>query len=281
MSKTNLKFNYHSHSTYCDGRNSLEEMVQSSIEKGLSHFGFSAHAPIPLDNDFGLKYSEVDNYLRETRELKEKYKDQIGLYTSMEFDYLPKVSEDINERAEAYGLDYVIAAVHLVDSPNGIWFIDGSKHVNYDRGLKEIFGGDIQEAVKAFYHQTNEMIVNIKPDIVGHFDKIKMHNRNLYFQEDEPWYKKLVMETIDLIKEEDLIAEINTRGVYKKRSPDFFPMPQWVKRLAEIGARITISTDSHHKDEVDMLFQEACDQAKACGHKEVWYYDGEWKPEPL
>ena len=71
------RFNLHSHSLFCDGKNSMEEMALAAIEKGLYCFGFSAHAPIPYDNDFALKYEEQDAYLQEARRLKEKYADRL------------------------------------------------------------------------------------------------------------------------------------------------------------------------------------------------------------
>ena len=81
----------------------------------------------PFENDFGLQQEEISNYLNETKRLKAKYEDKIKLFTSMEFDYIPTMSEDIRERATKYQLDYIISSVHLVYSPKGLWFIDGSK----------------------------------------------------------------------------------------------------------------------------------------------------------
>lgn len=276
-----LKFNYHSHSTFCDGKNTLEEMALSAIERGMQYFGFSAHSPVPFKNDFGLPTSEIDNYLEETKRLKKKYEDKIKLFTSMEFDYIPKISEDIRERAEKYNLDYIISSIHLVSSENGLWFIDGSKQESYDKGLIECFGGDIKKAVKAFYSQTNEMISKINPNILGHFDKVKMHNKDRYFKEDEPWYRDLVMESIDLMKQNNTICEINTRGLYKGRSNDYFPQTPWIKALAQKQVRVTISTDCHKADEVDKLFVECSNHLKDCGHKDIWYFDESWKPIAL
>lgn len=199
----------------------------------------------------------------------------------MEFDYIPKISEDIRERAEKYNLDYIISSIHLVSSENGLWFIDGSKQEIYDKGLIECFGGDIKKAVKAFYSQTNEMISKINPNILGHFDKVKMHNKDRYFKEDEPWYRDLVMESIDLMKQNNTICEINTRGLYKGRSNDYFPQTPWIKALAQKQVRVTISTDCHKADEVDKLFVECSNHLKDCGHKDIWYFDESWKPIAL
>lgn len=276
-----LKFNYHSHSLFCDGKNTLEEMALSAIEKGLKYFGFSAHSPVPFENDFALQYHDIDNYLNEIKRLKEKYSDKIKLFSSMEFDYIPEVSENIRERAELYQLDYIISSVHLVAAQNGLWFIDGSKQESYDNGLRDCFGSDIKKGVKAFYSQTNEMISRVEPDIIGHFDKVKMHNKDRYFKEDEPWYVDLVMESLDTMKKHNTICEVNTRGLYKGRSNDYFPQTHWVKALAEKNIHVTISTDCHKSDEVDNLFAECWQHLKDCGHKEVWYFDGKWKPTKL
>ena len=39
--------NLHTHTTYCDGKNTAEEMVQKAIELGFRSLGFSGHAPMP------------------------------------------------------------------------------------------------------------------------------------------------------------------------------------------------------------------------------------------
>lgn len=275
-----LKFNYHSHSHFCDGKNTLEEMAVSAIERGMKYFGFSAHSPYPYENSFSLKPEDVDNYLTETRRLKQAYSSKIKLFTSMEFDYIPGISEGFEQKSQEYGLDYIISSVHMVKG-NGLWFIDGSKQETYDNGLEECFDGDIKKGVTAFYHQTNNMIIEEKPDIIGHFDKVKMHNKDRYFLEDETWYRDLIMETLDVMKQNNVICEINTRGVYKGRSKDYFPQKNWIREMAKLNIPVTISTDAHNKDEVDKLFSQAWDDIKACGYKEIWYFDGEWKTTSL
>ena len=43
-----IKTNYHTHTTYCDGVNTAEEMIQSAIEKRFSILGFSSHSIYPF-----------------------------------------------------------------------------------------------------------------------------------------------------------------------------------------------------------------------------------------
>ncbi|MEE0993263.1 MAG: histidinol-phosphatase [Bacteroidales bacterium] len=277
------RFNLHSHSLFCDGKNSMEEMALAAIEKGLYCFGFSAHAPIPYDNDFALKYEEQEAYLQEARRLKEKYADKIRLFVSMEFDYIPEIAEDIRQRANSLGLDYMIASVHKVKEAgrDGNWFIDGGKQEVWDKGLVEYFNSDIRKGVECFYSQSIEMLKKSQPDVIGHFDKVKMHNKERFFSQQDPWYCDLVMNLLEEIKKQNCICEVNTRGLYKGRSDDFFPSVKWIKQAAQMGIRMTVSTDCHNVSEVDLLFDEAVETLKQCGHDYIWYFDNGWKAERI
>ena len=38
-----MKQNLHTHTLYCDGKDSVEEMVRAAIDKGFTTLGFSGH----------------------------------------------------------------------------------------------------------------------------------------------------------------------------------------------------------------------------------------------
>ena len=44
-----MLYNYHTHTTYCDGKNTAEEMVQQAISLGISQIGFSGHSYTEFD----------------------------------------------------------------------------------------------------------------------------------------------------------------------------------------------------------------------------------------
>ena len=92
------RFKLHSHSWFCDGKNTLEEMVLAAIEKGLYCFGFSAHAPVPFENNFALKIEDQESYLQQTRSLKEKYADtdRKTIYNSLN-KYFPSIKKDFEQ----------------------------------------------------------------------------------------------------------------------------------------------------------------------------------------
>ena len=291
-------FNLHTHSIYSDGKSQPREIVEEAIRQGFTTLGFSEHSPLPFDNNFSVKSSDMPHYVAEIAQLKEEFKDKIDLYCALEADYLTGVSEPFAVTKEKYHLDYLIGGVHLVVNPalrqvqgpkvvepvetpvinpEEIWFIDGPKWEVYDEGLQKLFDGDIHRAVRRFFEQSNEMIENEPFDIIAHFDKIKMHNRDRYFHEDELWYRKLALETLDLIREKGLVMEINTRGIYKKRYNGFYPSPWLMEEACKMGVPAIISADAHHFSEISLEFEAAEEALKKAGYRSVVNFkDGCW-----
>ncbi|MBO5848337.1 MAG: histidinol-phosphatase [Bacteroidales bacterium] len=263
-------FNLHTHSNFSDGKANAEDVVIEAVNQGLKVLGFSDHSPVPFENTFAIKNENVNNYISTINSLKEKYQDKIDIYCSMEMDFIPGIIKDFKKTKEELGLDYMIGSVHLVgNNIEKLWFIDGSKVETYDEGLNNYFNGDIKKGVKTFFYQYNEMIETEVFDIVGHLDKIKMHNRNRYFLEEDKWYRDLLMETLTLIKEKSLIVEVNTRGIYKKRSTDFYPSSWILPIMREMNIPVVISSDAHLPNELTLCFKEAEDALKAAGYKET------------
>lgn len=251
--------NYHTHSNYCDGKATPREMVEYAVAHGFNALGFSGHSPLPFENTFSI--TDYEGYCKEVRAFKEEYKDRIEISLGLEIDYVPGMCEDFAPLIERGGLEYTIGSVHLIPAdgvvPQGaddLWFIDGPRWECYDEGLNRLFNGDIRRGVKAYFRQQNEMIVKNKPTIVGHPDKIAMHNRGRYFSEEEPWYEQLALETLSLVHECGLICEVNTRGIYKGRHPDYYPSKRLIKAMKQWRIPLIVSTDAHAPD--DLLHTE-------------------------
>lgn len=275
-----INFNYHQHSNFSDGAVDPEYYVEKGIKLGFSALGFSEHSPLPFDNPFSLKSENVNNYVETIDQLKDKYSDKIKLYRALEMDFIPGISDDFTHWKNECKTNYLIGSVHLVKAgsknfqDNELWFTDGPKHETYDRGLEEFFDGDIRKAVTTFYHQTNQMIETQDFDVLGHMDKIKMHNQDRFFTEDETWYQKLVDECLELVKQKGLIVEVNTRGIYKKRSNSLFPDGLTLQKVKHHNIPIIISSDAHQPHELNLGFADAVSKLSEMGFKEVMYFNG-------
>ena len=65
-----MKTNFHTHTTFCDGAGTAEQMVVSAIEKGFGALGFSSHSDMVKD---------LDAYKAEIRRLAAKYEGKIRI----------------------------------------------------------------------------------------------------------------------------------------------------------------------------------------------------------
>lgn len=280
-----ILFNHHTHSNFCDGTSDPEVYIKEAIKLGFTSLGFSSHAPVPFKNSFALHDDQCHDYVNRIRELQKKYEDQIEISLALEIDYIPKITQDFSFFRKEMDLDYTIGGVHLVKkegTDEGLWFIDGPKIESYDDGLQKLFHNNIKTGVKAYYHTICEMVTTQNPDIIAHFDKIKMHNQNRYFTEDEKWYIDLVDEALAVIAEAGCIVEINTRGIYKKRCPDLFPSLSILKKLHKLNIPITISTDTHAPEELMLGIDIARKTALQAGYKEIFHFShGLWWSEEI
>ena len=268
--------NHHTHSLYSDGSSQPEEYIIEAVSKGFHVLGFTEHSPLPFENPFSFRKENKEEYTSLMQSLKKKYSSQIAVYSGMEMDYIPGMSENFSKIKAEYKLDYLIGSVHLVRPENNdeLWFTDGPNYETYDLGLKELFAGDIRKAVTTYYQQLNEMIETQHFDIIGHFDKIKMHNRDRFFKEDEPWYMALVNETLDLLQDRDIIVEVNTRGIYKQRSETTYPGLDILKQVKKLRIPVMVNSDAHKPHELDGEFGYGFSILKEAGIDEVVYFKG-------
>jgi len=261
-----MRTNYHSHSHYCDGKGTLEEQVQGAIAQGLRAFGFSSHSPVPFDNKWSMKAERLDDYLAETKVLKAKYKDQIELYTGLEVDFVPEKCAPSNFLI----LDYCVGSVHYVELNllGRPWEIDGSS-VEFLECLDTHYEGNIQVVIQKYYGLIRQMVETSPPNIVGHLDKIKMHNTTRFlFKESESWYAEQIEETLQAILRAGIIVEINTRGNYK-RGLDLYPSPWIIRRMNELNIPICINSDSHRPEEITASYPLAYQTVQALGYREL------------
>jgi histidinol-phosphatase (PHP family) len=268
--------NLHTHSHFSDGSSPPEDYLEEALRLGFRSIGFSDHSPLPFENTFALKEERTEEYCETILKLKKRYEGKIGVLLGMEVDYIPGVGHTPAWFRKHFPLDFIIGSVHLVKNPvNGqLWFIDGPYQESYDNGLENIFSGDIRAAVTAYYRQLQELISVYKPDVVGHLDKIRMHNKNRYFREDEPWYTKLVDETLSLIQDAARLPagqgcriEVNTRGIYKKRSDATFPGTWILKKVRELNIPVTITSDAHKPHELSLHLDETAGILKQLGFR--------------
>lgn len=276
--------NFHSHSHYCDGKFPIEVHIQAAIKKGFYAFGCSSHAPVDFDNHWSMDLADLPQYVTEIRQLQQTYADRIQIFAGLEVDYIPGSIGPHSPVILEAKLDYTVGSVHFVDKfDNGEhWGIDGTR-THFLEGLSTIWKGDIEAAVRRYYELIRHMVHEDCPDIIGHIDKIKMHNLDdSLFQESEDWYREAVAETLETIQQKGVIVEVNTRGMYKKGLFEPYPSYWFLEEIHQRKIPISLNSDSHHPREIDGEFHALAPILYEIGFRELSILDKKgWRAVPF
>jgi DNA polymerase (family 10) len=106
---TDIKGTFHAHSTWSDGRNSLEELAEAARKLGYQYLGISEHSQAAYYAN-GLKPDRVKAQWELIDQLNNTNSD-FHIFKGIEADILQDGSLDYDEELLA-GFDFVIASIH-------------------------------------------------------------------------------------------------------------------------------------------------------------------------
>ncbi len=251
--------NFHTHTVFCDGKSTPEEVVVSAIEKGFSAIGFSGHGYAPYD----LKCCMTDTagYMREVQRLREYYRKDIEIYLGVEEDAFSPV-----DRGQ---FDYIIGSAHFIRREAQYYPIDSSYEV-FKRCLA-LFDGDPLQFAETYYRAFCDYLVRRKPDIIGHFDLITKFDEldaSLFLHNAE--YQKIAANYITQAAKSGSIFEVNNGAISRGLRTTPYPSAELLHVLKKLDAPLILSADSHHKDTLDFAFDEAKHCLREIGFTKVF-----------
>lgn len=249
---------YHTHTSYCDGANSAEEMLNAAIEKGLKYYGFSSHAHLKYDESWNMSRKDQENYIKEVLCLKKKYKDKIEVLLGCEYDLLS--DNDLSE------FDYVIGSCHSILKDGEYLSVDHSERCFCDC-VDKSYGGDYYAFVKDYYQLLGAAAEREEFTFIGHFDLISKFNVDYkYFNEDEERYEIPMYAAIERLVKAGKPFELNTKLVFESTRTEPPPSTvKWLKAVNSLGGQILINSDAHKISNVGYSFDKAMELAKNCG----------------
>lgn len=244
-----IKSNLHTHTTFCDGKHTPEEIVLRAIEMGMEVIGFSGHSDSPFDLGYAMTEESTRQYRAQIPRLAKKYADQICVLMGIEQDYFSPPREE--------GYDFCIGSVHYVAIDGEYFSVDNT--VEIAKGaVEEHLGGDWYLFAKKYFQTVCEMTESMAFDIVGHFDIVsKFNQRYGFFDESDPAYLRPALEALDLVLEKEKLIEVNTGAIARQYRKIPYPAPILLRRIAERGGRVILSSDAHDKNNLTFGFEDA------------------------
>ncbi len=230
----------HTHTTYCDGKNTPEEMVLAAIKKGMSCLGFSGHSYTFFDESYCMSKQGVKDYCAEIAALREKYADKIDILCGIEQDYYSAEPTD--------GFDYVIGSVHYLFVDGEYFTLDETPEI-FEEGLNKYFNGDPYLLAEEYFKTVADVVEKTNADIIGHFDLITKFNAgNRFFDASHPRYKTAWKAAVDKLLIYGKPFEINTRAITRGYTDYPYPSDEIRRYIKECGGIFILSSDSHSAD---------------------------------
>ena len=254
--------NLHTHTTYSDGKHSIEENVQSAIEKGMLSLGFSDHSFTACDPSYCMKEEQYEAYLAELRKVQAQYAHKLPIYAGMELDYFSTVDRE--------KFDYIIASVHYIEK-NGVYYPIDHTPGQQIQCRDEAFGGNILKMAEHYFTILTEHVKNTKPTFVGHFDVITKFS---LMPEDDAVYRELAREALTEVLKHCKYLEMNTGAISRGWRKTPYPNAYLLDTLRENGGEILLGSDSHHKDNLIYYFDEATALLKDAGFDHIAVFNG-------
>ena len=247
-----IRANYHTHTVFCDGDNTAQEMVERALALGFTHLGFSGH----MDEEIHMDWPA---YVAEVTRLRDAYAGRLEIICGVELDTL-------YDPACCPGAEYVIGSTHYVDVD--VPFsraIDSSAQLS-QRLCDECFGGDWYALCRSYFETEATVHDRLGCTFVGHFDLITRFNDQLHaFDEQDRRYTAPALEAMAYLVEQGVPFEVNCGAHNRGRKAELYPRRSLLRALHDLGGEILINSDAHQASCLDGSFDVAQRRARACG----------------
>lgn len=258
------KQNLHTHTNFCDGKNTAEEMVLSAIDKGYDSLGFSAHIKTSFPS---VALKDKDGYVQEILRLKQKYDDKIEIYLGAEFDLYSV------DNVKDY--EYTIGSVHF-DIVDGKVISYDDKYDKVKHYVDTFFSGNGIEFAKKYYQAVKRLPDAFNFDIVGHLDVVTKHNeKHNLFDDNHPEYIESALDALHyLIKRGKKLFEINLGGITRGYKTCPYPSNFLLKEMVNAGCEFVITSDAHKTENLTADLTPTVEILKKLGVNHVMYFNG-------
>lgn len=241
------KSNFHTHTIYSDGEDTVREMIETAVDKGFTALGFSDHSFAKSELDYCMKADEIRKNYNEIRSVGNEYRDRLAVYCGIELDAESERPEYLD-----FEYDFIISSVHEIVRRGVSMPVDASAELQI-KLVNELFGGDWGKFAGAYYAAMINHVSRNNTDIVGHLDLVTKYG---LMHEDER-YVKYAIEAVHEIVKTCKTFELNTGAMARGYRSSPYPAEFIIDEIKKCGGQMIITSDCHQREKLDCWFDEA------------------------
>lgn len=263
----------HSGEFCCHAEDTLEAVVRAYIDQGFAWFGITEHMPPPDDRflypdeiaagfDAGRLYERFTRYMAAARALQQKYASSARMFVAFETETYTGSLAFAESLRRTFRPDYVLGSVHHVnDIP-----IDAT-------AAQYLESADVSGGIDALYcdyfDRQHDMLQTLKPEVVGHFDLIRIFDKDYRLRLAKPEIEKRIDRNLALIKKHDMILDFNVRALAKGMAEPYVSAPILQKANA-MGISVVPGDDSHGVGSVGLNLDRGMAILRQAGFEAPW-----------
>lgn len=246
----------HSHTSFCDGKNTTEEMVLRAVELDFVSFGFSGHGHSDFD-PYSMSEENELLYRRQILALQERFRDRLEILLGVEHEGIAPYPE--------YGYDYMLESLHYILHDGEKLAIDWSRERTLDNARRH-FGGDHYAYCKAYFDACIAVYSRSPARICAHLDLVTKFNEGFcLFDETDPRYLNAAKDAMAAAVERGMVLEVNTGAISRGYRTAPYPSRTLLLHLKDLGGQVIVTSDCHDAAHMDCWYDEAAELLRSCG----------------
>ena len=255
----------------------LEEIVRAYVDKGFEWVGITEHIP-PASADFLFPWEieegqtlesrmeRFTEYFSVARRLQKEYRDSIRILVGFETEGYTGYVAHVNSLRNRFQPDYIVGSVHHVRDI----CIDGPPEW-YAQAIEEV--GGIDALFCEYFDQQYELLEKLEPEVVGHFDLIRMHDKDYRQRLEIPEIKERIRRNLEKIKDLESILDFNLRAFEKGGSEPYISR-SILEMALDLGVPCVPGDDSHGVAGVGLHIEKGIEILTQTGFSTDWPLPG-------
>ncbi len=251
-----MSFNdYHTHTTFSDGRDSMSTMCREAVSLGMEEIAFTEHAEW-VNGRTGF-FSHPPDYFHVLERNQDHFAPHgLRVLSGVEIGNPHEHEKDASLLLSSYQFDVVIGSMH--------WLYGENIH-----NINCFVNRDPIKVYQDYFRESAVMVRNFNFQILAHTDRIFLRGAQLGILPTAPQIETEVRDMLDALIETDTAFEINCRLLSARQHWNtlLLRMLMWYKEAG--GNKIVINSDAHQTKHLPMNRDVAADLVHRAGLKDA------------